>query len=119
MKQEYKDRWIEALESGKYRQGKHALQTRDGGFCCLGVLCDIVKDEVGASWQTTQNHDISFALPFIVDQNYLPVAVQNLVGLTSKNPILKLTDGEHSLDVCNDTLDMNFSQIATLIREQL
>jgi hypothetical protein len=33
-------KWVAALRSGKYRQARKAL-TRDGGFCCLGVACDI------------------------------------------------------------------------------
>lgn len=35
-----KQRWIEALRSGKYEQGQGRL--RDGDrYCCLGVLCEI------------------------------------------------------------------------------
>ena len=40
--------WIDALRSGKYRQGQGVLRTRDNGFCCLGVLCDIVDTD---SWK--------------------------------------------------------------------
>jgi len=35
-----KARWLEALRSGKYKQGKQRLRKGDS-FCCLGVLCDI------------------------------------------------------------------------------
>ena len=35
-----KDKWIAALRSGKYKQGKGALQ-RNESFCCLGVLCEV------------------------------------------------------------------------------
>lgn len=34
------ERWIAALRSGKYKQGKGQLQS-DTGFCCLGVACKI------------------------------------------------------------------------------
>ena len=34
-----KKRWVEALRSGDYEQGKGYLQ--EEGFCCLGVLCDL------------------------------------------------------------------------------
>jgi len=40
MKLEVKKLWIEALRSGKYEQGRGALN-KDGKFCCLGVLCDL------------------------------------------------------------------------------
>jgi hypothetical protein len=38
--------WIEALESGKYRQGKQRLHNRYGDYCCLGVACDLIKDQL-------------------------------------------------------------------------
>ncbi len=44
MKKQWKDRWIKALLSGEYVQGKEALCTEGkkyDKFCCLGVLCDI------------------------------------------------------------------------------
>lgn len=43
-----KESWIAALRSGKYKQGKGALQN-NGCFCCLGVLSEIMdvpKEEV-------------------------------------------------------------------------
>jgi hypothetical protein len=37
---ELQTKWIEALESGEYRQGRSYL-VRKGAYCCLGVLCEI------------------------------------------------------------------------------
>jgi hypothetical protein len=34
------NKWVEALRSGKYPQGRHAL-CREGKFCCLGVKCEL------------------------------------------------------------------------------
>lgn len=34
-------KWLDALRSGKYRQTKKELRSRSGGYCCLGVLCDV------------------------------------------------------------------------------
>jgi hypothetical protein len=46
MQQDLKDKWIEALLSGKYKQGQASLRlTLVNGkqvHCCLGVLCDIL-----------------------------------------------------------------------------
>lgn len=39
--QELKDAWLTALRSGKYEQTKETLRDNNG-FCCLGVLCDIL-----------------------------------------------------------------------------
>lgn len=33
--------WIAALRSGKYKQGRMLLQSREGEFCCLGVACEV------------------------------------------------------------------------------
>lgn len=41
MDPEIKAKWIAALRSGKYPQTSMMLRGR-GGFCCLGVLCDVV-----------------------------------------------------------------------------
>lgn len=40
-----RERWIAALRSGKYEQGRQYLNN-ERGFCCLGVLADIA----GADW---------------------------------------------------------------------
>lgn len=47
MNPEIKKKWIAALRTGEYKQGKGVLRDRDDNFCCLGVLCDIYKDDVG------------------------------------------------------------------------
>lgn len=44
MNPEVKIKWLEALRSGKYKQGKGCLRAGDS-FCCLGVLIDVVDPE--------------------------------------------------------------------------
>lgn len=44
MKPEIKKRWIEALRSGKYNQGRGYL-CKDDSFCCLGVLCELAMED--------------------------------------------------------------------------
>ena len=49
MKPKIKARWLAALRSGDYRQGKYRL--REGNdFCCLGVLCDVLSSDAGGEW---------------------------------------------------------------------
>lgn len=38
---EFADKWLAALRSGKYKQGKEALKDHKGRYCCLGVACEI------------------------------------------------------------------------------
>lgn len=39
-----KKKWIEALRSGEYKQGKQMLY-RNGRYCCLGVGCVVLRDK--------------------------------------------------------------------------
>lgn len=43
MKKELKERWIASLRSGDYSQSQGCLQDQYG-WCCLGVLCNIVNN---------------------------------------------------------------------------
>ena len=48
MNQEVKTLWLEALRSGRYKQGAGQLYNpQDNTYCCLGVLCDISEQ---GSW---------------------------------------------------------------------
>lgn len=43
-------KWLEALRSGDYKQGKRYLNQGNEKFCCLGVLCEVMglkKKEIG------------------------------------------------------------------------
>jgi hypothetical protein len=46
---ELRAKWCEALRSGEYEQAKGRLR-RGGGYCCLGVACDIAQKLVGMEW---------------------------------------------------------------------
>jgi hypothetical protein len=45
MDPEIKAKWITALRSGQYQQVTSYLRTTQG-FCCLGVLCDILEPQL-------------------------------------------------------------------------
>jgi hypothetical protein len=51
-----KTQWLEALRSGKYKQGKEWLKIKKGDewwHCCLGVLCEIREVEQEVRERTT------------------------------------------------------------------
>lgn len=48
LKSEIKLKWVNALRSGKYDQGKGRLKDDENKFCCLGVLCDVINP---GSWK--------------------------------------------------------------------
>lgn len=41
LKKDLKDKWVDALESGKYKQGFGFLRRKSGSYCSLGVLLDL------------------------------------------------------------------------------
>lgn len=43
-------KWVAALRSGKYKQGKGVLRSEKGKYCCLGVLCDVASPK---GWNKT------------------------------------------------------------------
>jgi len=51
MDKKLKRKWVDALRSGKYKQGLAQLRTTLNAFCCLGVLCDVQ----GRKWRKNIN----------------------------------------------------------------
>lgn len=53
-------KWIEALLSGEYKQGKYKLGNPKKGFCCWGLGCYIVGREFQGSdvWDNEFYNDI-------------------------------------------------------------
>ena len=117
-----KQRWLEALRSGEYKQTTGNLQNSDG-FCCLGVLCDLHAKERGMNWvRQTDGYEL------YGETQILPLSVQEWAGLD--NDIGGLVDFEYegdgvmyvkseSLPEINDTWNKNFNEIADLIEAQI
>lgn len=57
--------WIEALRSGNYPQTKNCLRN-NAGFCCLGVLGDVVANEKDIGWGSQTEEDCE-EIPLVVD----------------------------------------------------
>lgn len=121
MNQEIKKEWVDALRSGKYKQGIQNLNLEEE-YCCLGVLCDLVKDKLGVEWQLIENG----AYGFLGDTAFLPPSVQDFCGLQESDPHIELTpelqtkydSTDISLSYLNDS-GANFDEIADLIEQQL
>ena len=133
-----KERWIEALESGKYTQGRGQLRLQDS-FCCLGVLCDLVNpngwvQQQGGGWEDEDWDESDYIewnknetdMPYWQDSNeaLAPDDVPYMSSSISKG--LEPTDNDKSLsDVFYELVDMNdqqeknFKEIADYIREEI
>ena len=49
-----KQKWLDALRSGKYKQGTGAFQKNLGAFCALGVLADLIDNKY---WKCFEDDD--------------------------------------------------------------
>lgn len=101
MNETVKVNWLEALRSGKYKQGQCRLRQKDGSLCCLGVLCDVLDpngwdddDQYGYRW----GWDVKSAAE-------VPSAVQKEIGLPGQSTLMEM----------NDTEGKTFEQIADWI----
>lgn len=123
MKSEIKKIWIEALRSGKYKQGKSYLRSRDSSdgidtYCCLGVLvdCYLQANPKDGRWAININDSVFYVagMNSSWDTGYLP-----------QNPKFKQWTGElkhkkeYQLVKLNDDANFNFAQIADWIEENL
>lgn len=126
MRADIKARWVEALRSGKYNQAVEVLRN-DSGFCCLGVLCDVVKKDLSEAL----GHDVDWGNPlnlnecrrsyYFLDQvGELPAEVRDLCDFRGGETLhgSPIVDGK-SLIVMNDTDGNTFDEIADAIEKYL
>lgn len=108
--------WVAALRSGEYQQGMGQLKTK-GGFCCLGVLCDLAAKEGVGYWNP---YEPIFETDEGGAATFLPDAVQAWAGLPAGNPGV-MRDGDEliTLSALNDERGFDFTEIANVIEKQL
>lgn len=115
MKTTVKRKWLRALRSGEYKQGRGSLKTRAGNFCCLGVLTDLfchTKEgtAIGAHF-TTRGYRDSLGNQ---ENGILPEPVALWADL-SIDPRVRNTQ----LVYLNDNERRSFEEIAKLISKEL
>lgn len=132
MDSSFKQMWVRALRSGKYKQATGALRNEDG-FCCLGVLCDVYDSDKWkeptpkVDWEDeSDDEDYKWIYEHHGD-NYafeatevLPVHITRIAGLAAQNPEVPYGVGGTmtQLAVINDS-GATFAQIADLIETHL
>lgn len=114
---EPQQKFIDALRSDEFEQGKGMLRTPDNKFCCLGVACEIYHRETGeGEWTRPDNGDWSFDF----EESVMPYDVYKWLGLDSSNPNLGETrqfsaadynDG-NAEDADENGVQLNFDEIA-------
>lgn len=105
-----KARWIKALKSKKYKQGKAALKTEEG-FCCLGVLCDLYAKAHKLKWKdgckANQGMTACSRLGRFPTLIRLPAKVRDWAGLKQNDPqigLKKLSMNDEGMDFKNIAL---------------
>ena len=114
MNPKIKNKWINALMSGKFRQTQGTLREKGNKcvkYCCLGVLTKLYADETGRDFlDVAQEYDM------------LPVEVIIWAGLNERDPVVKNEKTEKERTTCsalNDIELLSFKEIAKIIKEQL
>lgn len=104
MNPDVKKRWIEALRSGDYKQGRGWLRNIDDEYCCLGVLENLIQPEgwsaQAGGWSASNN-----SVMFISDATRHQASISH--------------EATNCLMNMNDMEGKTFSQIADYIEENL
>jgi hypothetical protein len=103
-------KWVEALRSGKYAQARNILRD-DDTFCCLGVLCEVYREETGAGqWQ--EGFGAACFVAAVGDRvlGIAPPAVERWAGLVD-------ADEQRRYAYLNDQKRFSFAQIADAIEQ--
>lgn len=106
MNPEIKAKWLEALRSGEYQQGRRSLHA-DGSYCCLGVLCDISNLD-------TWKHRVDGIYAYFDCEGFLPSTVADWAGLESRGAY-----GDEEVNHLAEDNDngKSFLEIADIIEE--
>jgi hypothetical protein len=107
MKKSWARKWVKALRSGKFIQGRSHLKL-DGKHCCLGVLCELTpyKERFTEMRSSTR---VGYNI-------HLPEEIKKLVGMQSMNRVFKVEMSASVLAAMNDT-GKTFEEIADVIEE--
>ena len=110
MDQEFKPEWLEALRSGKYKQGRKNLRN-NRGYCCLGVACEVAgipRQKVNSYKSQYIFQGSTYDAPVIGTVAHPP---SNWKGLSDAAI-------DHLIEM-NDTIKASFSEIADWVEQNL
>jgi hypothetical protein len=98
-------KWIEALRSGKYKQGREALKRDEGdgsySYCCLGVWAEVAGDK-----------RLDKAITGMLDEETNNELLSSIYASQERYLNRKLTN---ELVILNDETRYTFEQIADVL----
>lgn len=117
MNPEIKQRWVAALRSGEYEQGKGFLNS-DGKFCCLGVLCDLHSQDHNIPWTANDNNSV---MTYFDNTGLPPEQVVDWAQYDHRQNGWQISHAgvKTFLYMLNDETSLSFSSIADIIEKQL
>jgi len=98
------EKWLKALESGRYKQGKDKLCDKNGRHCCLGVAARSMRKKFKLE-----------SFRYSVEGCGTGLVSFEEIGLRSSGG--KMRGETSSLITLNDSRGYTFKQIAHFIRE--
>lgn len=111
---ENQKKWVAALRSGKYKQGRYFLNS-EGKFCCLGVACEVaIENGVELTKETVLDSDNVACIAYNGEYQYLPTPVIQWLGLSYNSR--HINAGSY-LVLLNDS-STTFDKIAELIESE-
>ena len=108
---DFAKRWVEALRSGKYEQGRGYLK-EGNKFCAFGVACELIRDKLHiATYRGITRYDNSNVIA--------PSRVRIALGMDRTNSTGYFVDSNgytNSIILLSDS-DVPFTEIADLIEQ--
>lgn len=105
-------KWIAALRSGKYNQGRCYLRSKTDHFCCLGVLCDLYYPDGWEDTDVDNNRSwyrFNGLARFSAADTHPPQEVMKLVGMNLYEQL--------EIVAMNDYENYSFEELASAIEE--
>ena len=123
MKKTIAKKWVAALRSGKYKQGREVLHNNKSGkdtYCCLGVLCDLYQQDRRSKKKKMLDVDNRWNnVCYDGADTHLPDAVLMWAGMKTKDGSWDELHCETSLVYLNDEKRNNFKTIASVIEKNV
>ncbi len=102
-------KWVDALRSGVYTQGKHGLRdVVNNEFCCLGVLCELIDP---TAWTEYEDDGHGNRSPFMsygrgneANGAYAPL---DMLPIIDQSRLSNLNDGGKSFEVIADVIEQD------------
>lgn len=110
MKPEIKERWIAALRSGEYEQGRGTLYEGGNKYCCMGVLFKVCEfgefveqtDSPGDTYYTCTNNGTG--IHAIIHSGNLSKIDMTL---DDQRPLTRMNDGGKTFEEIANYIEVN------------